>query len=158
MWFVQFTLKSRLITHKLTITVCFEMIFAHCVMYTPSSIISHRDQLWESVSGIIWLLFEKSRSTRRFVWTVFQRQWLYPLVTNHWKSTLMYLLFVAYIMTWWVLTNAVKKNKKKNGKDCRNLGLHEVYNLIMWNNSVLGKDKQGILLFAYSTYILFILQ
>lgn len=131
MWFVQFTLKSRLITHKLTITVCFEMIFAHCVMYTPSSIISHRDQLWESVSGIIWLLFEKSRSTRRFVWTVFQRQWLYPLVTKHWNSTLMYLLCVAYIMTWWVLTNAVKKKKKKNGKDCRNLGLHEVYNLIM---------------------------
>lgn len=131
------------------------MIFAHCVMYTPSSIISNRDQLWERVSGIIWLLFEKSRSTRRFVWTVFQRQWLYPLVTNHWKSTLMYVICGLYHD---MMSSDQCCKKKKNGKDCRNLGLHEVYNLIMWNNSVLGKDKQGILLFAYSTYISFILQ
>lgn len=157
MWFVQFTLKSRLITHKLTITVCFEMIFAHCVMYTPSPIISNRDQLWERVSGIIWLLFEKSRSTRRFVWTVFQRQWLYPLVTNHWKSTLMYVICGLTLYHDMMSSDQCCK-KKKNGKDCRNVGLHEVYNLIMWNNSVLGKDKQGILLFAYSTYISFILQ
>lgn len=156
MWFVQFTLKSRLITHKLTITVCFEMIFAHCVMYTPSSIISNRDQLWERVSGIIWLLFEKSRSTRRFVWTVFQRQWLYPLVTS-----LKFTINVSVICGLnhdMMSSDQCCKKKKKNGKDCRNVGLHEVYNLIMWNNSVLGKDKQWILLFAYSTYILFILQ
>lgn len=43
-------------------------------------------------------------------------------------------------MIWWVLINVVKK-KKKNGKDCRNVGLYEVYNFIMWNNFVLGKDK-----------------
>lgn len=44
-------------------------------------------------------------------------------------------------MIWWVLINVVKKIKKKNGKDCRNVGLYEVYNFIMWNNFVLGKDK-----------------
>lgn len=41
-------------------------------------------------------------------------------------------------MIWWVLINVVKK---KNGKDSRNVGLYEVYNFIMWNNFVLGKDK-----------------